>query len=91
VVFNAAGSESFAEVVGIDVSERDFADQPGGLPLEVAGESCIPGIDAENTAAIFEEHTIRWAGLEGHARAEDECLAAWPPARSCAERHVTCT
>lgn len=24
----------------------------------MAGESCIPGIDAENTAAIFEEHTI---------------------------------
>ncbi|EFJ42226.1 hypothetical protein VOLCADRAFT_67248 [Volvox carteri f. nagariensis] len=57
-VFNAAGASTYSEVLGIDISERDFADQPSGIPIEVAGESCIPGIDAENTVAIFEEHVI---------------------------------
>ncbi|KAG2489301.1 hypothetical protein HYH03_012133 [Edaphochlamys debaryana] len=58
VVFHAVGSVPYSEVLGIDITERDFSDQPDGIPIEVAGESCIPGIDAENTAAIFEEHVI---------------------------------
>ena len=58
VVFNAVNASVYSEVLGIDISERDFGDQPAGIPIEVAGESCIPGIDAENTVAIFEEHTI---------------------------------
>lgn len=47
-----------SEVLGVDITERDFADCPGGIPYEVAGESCIPGIDASALEAIFEEHTI---------------------------------
>jgi hydrocephalus-inducing protein len=31
---------------------------PKGCPLELVGESCIPGIDAEDFEGIFEEHAI---------------------------------
>ncbi|KXZ49496.1 hypothetical protein GPECTOR_21g722 [Gonium pectorale] len=58
VIFNATGASSYSEVLGIDITERDFREQPEGISIEVAGESCIPGIDAENTGAIFEEHVI---------------------------------
>ncbi len=37
---------------------RDYADCPEGIPYELAGESVIPGIDASNIEAIFEEHTV---------------------------------
>lgn len=58
VTFKAEGRQQFAETVGIHVSERDHADCPDGIPYEVAGESCIPGINAEDVAAIFEEHRV---------------------------------
>lgn len=58
VEFRAEGSATFVETVGLDVSDRDFGDQPKGIPYEVAGESCIPGIVTEDTVSIFEEHNI---------------------------------
>ena len=47
-----------SEVLGIDVSERNFDDAPNGITYEVGGESCIPGIDTSNLESIFEEHNI---------------------------------
>lgn len=58
VVFKAEGARVFSEVLGVNVCERDFSDSPGGIPYEVGGESCIPGIDAAALESIFEEHTI---------------------------------
>lgn len=43
VVFRAMGSTSWSAVAGLDISERDFVDQPDGIPYELGGESCIPG------------------------------------------------
>lgn len=54
----AEGAREYRETLGLDISERPPADQPEGIPVQVAGESCIPGIDADNVAAIFEEHVV---------------------------------
>ena len=43
VVFKAEGNSSYKAVAGISISERDFEDQPAGIPYELGGESCIPG------------------------------------------------
>lgn len=43
VVFRAEGSCSWAATLGLDISERDPRDQPGGIPYELGGDSCIPG------------------------------------------------
>jgi hypothetical protein len=43
VVFRAEGNCSWSAVAGLDISERDFDDAPGGIPYELGGESCIPG------------------------------------------------
>ena len=40
------------------VADRDPDDQPLGIPYEISGESCIPGIVCDDVAAIFEEHKI---------------------------------
>jgi hydrocephalus-inducing protein len=58
VVFKAEGAASFLETLGIDITDRDFNDQPEGIPYEVTAESCIPGIVTEDTVGIFEEHNI---------------------------------
>ncbi|CAG9464033.1 unnamed protein product [Pedinophyceae sp. YPF-701] len=58
VVFKAVGQEVCSEKLGIHVSDRDFADSPGGVPYEITGESCIPGINASDLHSIFEEHRI---------------------------------
>lgn len=58
VVFKADGRRQFAEQIAVHISERDPADHPKGIPYEVSGESCIPGINAEDVAAIFEEHRV---------------------------------
>jgi hypothetical protein len=34
-LFKAEGSRPYTEVLGVDVTERDFADAPGGIPYEV--------------------------------------------------------
>jgi hypothetical protein len=43
VVFHPEGSAAWSAVAGLDVSERDVIDSPGGIPYELGGESCIPG------------------------------------------------
>lgn len=58
VLFHAELSQTYLETIKIHVSERDPADSPGGVPYELIGESCIPGIDAQNVDAIFEEYVI---------------------------------
>eukprot|EP00854_Cymbomonas_tetramitiformis_P000766 gene766-1240_t len=58
VTFNAQAQRTYVEPVGIEITDRDMADCPGGIPYEIAGESCIPGINTEDVMAIFEEHKI---------------------------------
>lgn len=57
--FSAAGSQVFAEMLGIDVQNRSYTDCPEGIPFELIGESCIPGIDCQRVEGIFEEHVIK--------------------------------
>ena len=97
-MFKAEHARTFNEKLAIDISQRDFADAPAGIPydlsgktgctvgrngmhgstsngfrtasscapehsprhppLSLAGESCIPGMDASNVESMFEEHTI---------------------------------
>lgn len=58
VLFHAKDDKSFLETIKIYISERDHADSPDGIIYELIGESCIPGIDAHNVDAIFEEYVI---------------------------------
>ena len=58
VTFKAEKSRTYAELMSIDVTDRDPADHPGGIQYEIAGESCIPGINAEDVESIFEEHVV---------------------------------
>lgn len=58
VVFEAESQRTFTELVGIDVGDRDPSDHPGGIPYEIAAESCIPGINADDVDLIFEEHEV---------------------------------
>lgn len=37
---------------------RDYSDHPEGFVYELAGESVVPGIDAQNMESIFEEHVL---------------------------------
>lgn len=32
------------EYVGIDISDRDPRDQPGGIPYTLLAEACVPGM-----------------------------------------------
>lgn len=56
--FTAQNSRTYVEMLGIHIQDRDPGDHPGGVPYEIAGESCIPGIQTEDFAAIFEEHQL---------------------------------
>lgn len=59
VIFNASGNQVHIEQLGIDVEDRAPEIHPKGVPLELSGESCIPGINAGDVEGIFEEHAIR--------------------------------
>ena len=37
VVFKAEHARTFNEKLSIDISQRDFADAPGGIPYDVSG------------------------------------------------------
>ena len=57
----AAGLENarrHAELAGLDVADRDPKDRPLGVPYEISGESCVPGIECEDLASVFEEHRV---------------------------------
>lgn len=60
VVFKAGQvAGTFRETVFVEVSDRDGADYPaGGVPYELGGEACVPGIAAEDFEGIFEEHLV---------------------------------
>eukprot|EP00959_Pyramimonas_sp_CCMP1952_P397244 8323418-Pyramimonas_sp.AAC.1 len=76
VTFLAQNARTYVEMLGIHVEDRDPSDHPGGIPYEIAGESCIPGINTEDFASIFEEHQVRtrvvgYALLRGSVRREN--------------------
>eukprot|EP01022_Parablepharisma_sp_SALTPOND_P020800 TRINITY_DN386_c0_g1_i3.p1 TRINITY_DN386_c0_g1~~TRINITY_DN386_c0_g1_i3.p1 ORF type:complete len:4093 (+),score=589.86 TRINITY_DN386_c0_g1_i3:873-13151(+) len=58
VTFEAEGAKFYETNLSIDVSGRNFAVSPEGLPYQLIGESCIPGINSEDVQAIFEEQTV---------------------------------
>ena len=58
VTFKAESERTFCEILGISINGRDPADSPGGIPYEVKGESCIPGIETRDVQSIFEEHLV---------------------------------
>ena len=57
--FLAENSRSYCKLMGIEVSDRDPSDHPGGVPYEISGESCIPGINSTDFEGIFEEHVVK--------------------------------
>lgn len=59
VIFDASGNQVHNQQLGIDVEDRSPEIHPNGLPLELTGESCIPGINADDVEGIFEEHAIK--------------------------------
>lgn len=58
VVFNAESSRLYQKTLAIDVAHRDPEDSPKGIPYDLSGESCIPGINTHDLDAIFEEQTV---------------------------------
>lgn len=57
-IFTAESQRTFTEILGIEISDRDPNDCPGGIPYELSAESCIPGINSEDLDLIFEEHKV---------------------------------
>lgn len=45
VVFRAEASRAWSSTLGLDISERDPKDQRNGIPYELGGDSCIPGVE----------------------------------------------
>ena len=58
VTFKAEAERTFCEILGINIQGRDPSDCPGGIPYEIKGESCIPGIETQDVQSIFEEHLV---------------------------------
>ncbi|EKX37002.1 hypothetical protein GUITHDRAFT_78541 [Guillardia theta CCMP2712] len=58
VTFTAEGQRTFRELLGISVSERDPSLDPLGLPYELTGESCVPGLLNDDFLQIFEEAAV---------------------------------
>eukprot|EP00775_Hariotina_reticulata_P008964 gene8964-9139_t len=58
VVFRAEGNKSWTATAGLDISERDFTDHLQGIPYELGGESCVPGIDVSSIGSMFEESVV---------------------------------
>lgn len=56
--FKAEGAQFYEKALAIDISGRDFQDQPEGIKFDVSAESCIPGINAEDLDSVFEEQTV---------------------------------
>jgi hydrocephalus-inducing protein len=56
--FTAEGAQFYEKALAIDISGRDFSDQPNGIKFDVSAESCIPGINTEDLDAVFEEQTV---------------------------------
>lgn len=58
VTFNALGAKFYNKTLGLDIANRDPADQPDGITFELAAESCVPGINTTEMDSIFEEQTV---------------------------------
>lgn len=58
VKFAADGAEVFRETLRVHVSGRDPSEDQGAYLYELVGESCIPGIAAEDFEGIFEEQAV---------------------------------
>ena len=58
ITFNAEGSKLYQKTIAINISNRDPQDNPQGIPYDLAGESCIPGVNTYDFDMIFEEQTV---------------------------------
>ena len=58
ITFNAEGSKLYQKTLAINISNRDPLDNPLGIPYDLAGESCIPGVNTWDFDMIFEEQTV---------------------------------
>ncbi len=58
ITFNGQESNTFKEVLGIEISGRDTSSHPQGIPYELEGESCIPCMIVNDFYAIFEDQQI---------------------------------
>lgn len=56
--FTAEGAKFYEKALAIDISGRDFSDQPNGIKFDISAESCIPGINTKDLDAVFEEQTV---------------------------------
>lgn len=45
-------------MLAIDIIDRDPTDHPEGIPFEIAGEVCIPGIATDDYDSMFEEQAV---------------------------------
>ena len=77
VTFKAEGERTFCEILGINIQGRDPSDSPGGIPYEIKGESCIPGIETQDVQSIFEEHLVI-AAMDHFAPVDFETSAQSP-------------
>lgn len=48
VTFKAKGSQFYESTLALDVSSRDPADNPDGIPFELCAESSVPGINTDD-------------------------------------------
>ena len=44
--------------LAIEISDRDPADHPQGIPYKILAEACSPGINMTDLGSIFEEHRV---------------------------------
>jgi Flagellar-associated PapD-like len=58
ITFNAEGSKLYQKTIAINISNRDPLDNPLGIPYDLGGESCIPGVNTWDFDMIFEEQTV---------------------------------
>lgn len=58
VHFAAEGAQFYEKALAIDISGRDYNDQPEGIRFDLSAESCIPGINVDDLDALFEEQTV---------------------------------
>ncbi|KAJ4461899.1 putative Hydrocephalus-inducing protein [Paratrimastix pyriformis] len=59
VEFNPEGAQLVHEILRLVFQDCSPDDQPpAGLPYDLSGESCIPGIDTAHMDSVFEEQTI---------------------------------
>ena len=48
----------FFQDLAIEITDRDPADHPQGIPYKILAEACSPGINLVDLASIFEEHRV---------------------------------